>query len=131
MAGFGKMAVRLMRDIGLGLFLWICWIVSGSAGECLPLFAAEDWYLRQTGQEQSFSGRLQAPPATAGFSTVQRNSIYQIGETSLYSGAKRLPMLDSLLGREVVVEGKFVVFTLEGQTIREIWPACIRAEDGH
>jgi len=92
------------------------------------LFADEGWYKNQAGAEQVFSGTLEGIPVVEGMATtLQRDSYYKLGGRTLYTGAKKLPALDALVGRKVEIRGKPVDMDgLEGQNVREIWPAAVR-----
>jgi hypothetical protein len=96
-----------------------------AAGEWQKLFADEGWYKNQAGEEQVYTGTLEGVPA-GGPSTLQRNSYYKLGDRTLYTGAKKLPALDALVGKKVEVRGKPVDMALEGREISEIWPAEVR-----
>jgi hypothetical protein len=97
-----------------------------AAAEWQKLFAEEAWYKNQRGSETNFSGTLEAvqPPMA---STLMRTSLYKLGGRSIYTGPRRVPALDALTGKQVVIRGKAVDMALEGQTVREIWPAAVRA----
>jgi hypothetical protein len=95
-------------------------------GKWLPLFDAQQWYKNQQGRETVFRGELQSVPNAGGPSTLQRTSYYRLGQRTIYTGARRLPVLDRLVGRQVELRGKAVDFELEGQSVREIWPAACR-----
>ena len=99
---------------------------ASSAGEWVKLFADEGWYKQQAGEEQVFRGKLEAvqPPQ---ISTLMRNSFYRLGERTIYTGARKLPALDALVGRDVEIRGKPVDMNLEGQNLKELWPAAVRA----
>lgn len=92
-----------------------------------PLFAGETWFRDQTGDEQIVSGKLEAIPETGMASTLMRTSLYRIENRTLYTGGKRLPALDALVGKQVEIKGKLVDMNLEGQELHELWPASIRA----
>lgn len=96
-----------------------------SPAEWIKLFADEDWYKGQAAPEEVFSGKLEAvqPPQA---STLQRNSLYKLGNRTLYTGAKKMPALDVLVGKEVEIRGKGVEMSLEGRELFEIWPASVR-----
>jgi hypothetical protein len=89
------------------------------------LFADEGWYKNQAGAEQVFTGALEGVPA-GGPGTFQRNSYYKLGGRTLYTGAKKLPELDALVGKKVEIRGKPVDMNLEGQNLKELWPAEVR-----
>ncbi len=95
-----------------------------AAAEWQKLFAEEAWYKNQSGNETTFSGTLEAvqPPMA---SILMRASLYKLGDRSIYTGARRVPSLDALTGKQVVIRGKAVDMALEGRAIREIWPAAV------
>ena len=101
-----------------------------TTGAWTNLFAKESWYQQQAGVEQVFRGKLAAvaPPQA---STLMRDSLYRLGDRTIYTGARKIPALDALVGREVEIRGKPVDMTLEGQSLKEIWPAAVRAGIGH
>jgi hypothetical protein len=94
-------------------------------GNWSDLFAGEAWYKQQKGEEQTFTGTLEGVKP-AGATTLMRNAQYRLGNRTLYTGAKRVPALDALVGRAVEIKGKAVDMELEGQSVREIWPAAVR-----
>jgi hypothetical protein len=96
-------------------------------GKWQPLFEGEAWYADQPGEESIFRGLLKAAPDADAPSVLQRVAYYRLGERSIYTGAKRIPELERLLDKQVELRGKAVEFELEGQAIREIWPAAVRA----
>jgi len=96
-------------------------------GAWQTLFANEQWYQRQQGAEEVFRGKLEAVPNAGGFTTLQRTSYYKLSARTIYTGAKKVAALDRLVGRQVEIRGKPVDMALEGQEVREIWPAAIRA----
>ena len=91
------------------------------------LFAKERWYKNQKGKEVVFRGKLESVPNAGAPSTLQRTTYYRLGKRTIYTGAKRVPALDRLVGQQVEIRGKAVDFKLEGQSVREIWPAAVRA----
>lgn len=97
-----------------------------AGGEWRNLFADEAWYKGQAGDEQVFTGTLEAvkPPEV---SALMRDSLYRLGDRNIYTGAKKIPALDALVGRKVEIRGKAVDMNLEGQNLKEIWPAAVRA----
>jgi hypothetical protein len=98
-----------------------------AAGEWRKLFADEAWYKNQAGQEQVFTGTLEGIPVVEGMvTTLQRDSYYKLGGRTIYTGAKKLPALDQLVGKKVEIRGKPVDMNLEGQNLKEIWPAEVR-----
>ena len=91
------------------------------------LFADEGWYKQQAGEEQVFRGKLVAilePPQAK--STLMRSSLYRLGERTIYTVARKVPALDALVGKDVEIRGKAVDMNLEGQNLKEIWPAAVR-----
>ena len=94
--------------------------------EWVKVFADENWYKQQAGEEQVFKGKLAGIPEAGGASTLMRTSYYTLGERTLYTGGKRIQALDALVGRAVEIRGKAVDMELEGQKVREIWPATVR-----
>jgi hypothetical protein len=98
---------------------------TNAGAEWVSLFADESWYKQQAGEERVFLGKLEAvkPPQ---ISSLMRNSLYKLGDRTIYTGVKKLPALDALVNRRVEIRGKAVDMNLEGQRIREIWPASIR-----
>jgi len=93
-------------------------------------FAGEDWYRTQPGQERLFSGVLNANGQDQDLATtLQRTSLYSLGERTVYTGARRVPALDALVGKRVTLRGKAIDMELEGQTVREVWPAAVREGD--
>ncbi len=96
-----------------------------SAAAWQKLFADEAWYKGQAGAERIFTGKLEGVPV-GGPSTLQRNSLYKLGDRNIYTGAKKIPALDALVGKNVEIRGKAVDMNLEGQELKEIWPAEVR-----
>ncbi|MCS7304818.1 MAG: hypothetical protein NZ602_06900 [Thermoguttaceae bacterium] len=90
------------------------------------LFADEDWYQQAEGEEQIFRGRLEALPPGPEIDILMRTSFYRLGDRNIYTGARKLEVLDRLVGQEVEILGKPVDMALEGQQLKEIWPAAIR-----
>lgn len=119
--------------IGYLLFFAIVSAPDGAAGPAgwQLLFEKEEWYQKQPGKDTVFRGKLEAIKGADGPSTLMRASYYRLGDRTIYTGAKRLPTLDALVGKEVEVRGKAVDMELEGQSLREIWPAAVRATDGN
>lgn len=96
-------------------------------GRWVRLFADEEWYKRQVGPERLFTGELKAIKVDPDMvTTLQRTSYYSLGPRTIYTGAKRLPALDALVGKVVTIRGKAVDMALEGQMVSEIWPAQVR-----
>lgn len=92
----------------------------------LTLFALQPWYLQQPGQEQGFTGILEAVPAPGNSSTLQRPAYYRLGQRTVYTGVQRPAALEGLVGEPVLIRGKAIDFSLEGAVVHEIWPAAIR-----
>jgi hypothetical protein len=90
------------------------------------LFADEDWYKKQKGEEHVFSGTLEGLPADNGMNMMMRASFYKLGARNLYTGAGKVAALDALVGKKVEIRGKAVEMDLEGQKLRELWPATVR-----
>jgi len=99
---------------------------AAGGGKWTTLFAKERWYTSRKGAETSITGTLQAVPGAGGISTLQRTAYYRIGKYRLYTRARKHPALDRLVGKAVQVRGKVVEMNLEGQHLREIWPAAVR-----
>lgn len=92
-----------------------------------PLFSTESWYREQAGVETVFKGTLQALPSQDGkVTTLMRTNYYSLGGRMLYTGTYKNALLNSLIGKKVVIRGKAVDMELEGQKVNEIWPAAIR-----
>ena len=89
------------------------------------LFADEEWYKQAEGKEQIFRGRLEAVPLGPGIGFLMRASFYRLGDRSIYTGARKLEVLDRLVGQEVEILGKPVDMALEGRQLKEIWPAAV------
>jgi len=90
------------------------------------LFAEEDWYKQAEGKEQIFRGRLEAVPQGPAIGFLMRTWFYRLGQRSIYTGARKLEVLDRLVGQEVEILGKAVDMALEGRQVKEIWPAAVR-----
>lgn len=91
--------------------------------------AAHQQACRQAaGPEQVFTGLLEQLPAPPRFSTLMRSHAYRLGDRKI--AGRRVPALDALVGRQVEIRGKALDMSLEGQDIREIIPAAIRAAPG-
>ena len=104
-------------------------VPTNSTGEWVKLFADEQWYKQQAAHEQVFRGNLTAIQ-TSQASTLMRNAFYKLGDRTIYTGATKLSALDALTERKVDIRGKSVDTDLEGQSIREIWPAAVRVVEG-
>ncbi len=100
---------------------------AAGGGKWQDLFATKDWYKNQRGAEQVFKGKLVAVGRAGGDSTLMRTSHYKLGERTIYTGARKSPALDKLVGKNVEIRGKPVDMNLEGQSLKEIWPAAVRA----
>ena len=105
-------------------------ILAAEEGNWQVLFANEAWYKNQPTQEQVFAGTLQAIPETGGASTLMRTSYYRLGARNVYTGAKKVAVLDALVGKAVEMKGKPWDMNLEGQAVSEIWPAAVRLAPG-
>jgi hypothetical protein len=90
------------------------------------LFADEEWYKQAEGKEQIFRGRLEAVPQGPAIGFLMRTWFYRLGQRSIYTGARKLEVLDRLVGQEVEILGKAVDMALEGRQVKEIWPAAVR-----
>jgi hypothetical protein len=90
------------------------------------LFADEEWYKKQKGDEQVFGGTLEGLPADNGMNMMMRASFYKLGARNLYTDAGKVAALDALVGKKVEIRGKAVEMDLEGQKLRELWPATVR-----
>ncbi|HUT33438.1 MAG TPA: hypothetical protein VNE39_08175 [Planctomycetota bacterium] len=101
-------------------------IAAAAAEGWQPLFENEQWYRQQPGKEIVFRGKLEAVKGAGGPSTLMRTSYYRLGDRTIYTGAKRVGALGALVGKEVELRGKAVDLELEGQSLREIWPAAAR-----
>ena len=91
------------------------------------LYAREPWYLQQAGEEAQFSGVLLRVPDSGLGGTMQRPAVYRLGDRTVYTGGQTVPALEARIGRPVTIRGKAVAFPLEGQQVREIWPAAVRS----
>lgn len=98
----------------------------GAGGQWIKLFADERWYRSQPGAERTFMGTLQAAPDAGGASTLMRTAYYKLGKWRLYTGARKHPELDKLVGKGVQIRGKEVKMNLEGRALQEIWPGAVR-----
>lgn len=115
------------------------------------LFAAENWYKGQAGEEQQFIGVLKKV-ANKGKAGIGRMNAYVLQSTrqekvpvvvkvdgkavteyrhvevtferDVYVAGKN-DILDSYVGKHVLMVGKAVTLQLEGRTYNEIWPARI------
>ncbi|MBL8793307.1 MAG: sigma-70 family RNA polymerase sigma factor [Planctomycetia bacterium] len=133
----GRVAERLTNDTFLVLQLVEAAADKAAAAKAEPaakdwekLFENEDWYKQTKGTEQVFKGKLEAIPNADAPSTLQRTSYYKLGDRTIYTGAKKVAALDKLVGKEVEMRGKPVDMNLEGQSLKEIWPAAVRPAAG-
>ena len=96
-----------------------------ATAEWVTLFADQGWYKGQKGDEQIFRGKLEGlqPP---GIGTLMRNAHYKLGDRTIYTGAKKIAALDAFVGQDVEIRGKPVDMSLEGQNLKELWPAAVR-----
>lgn len=99
-------------------------------GKWVKLFADQPWYKGRKGAESMFSGTLQAVAGAGGMSTLMRTAHYRLGKWRLYTGARKHPDLDKLVGKGVQIRGKRVEMNLEGRHLKEIWPGHIRRGGG-
>jgi len=81
-------------------------------------------------KEQTFTGELEAIPNTGAPGIIQRTSFYKLGDKTVFTGGKKKPALDALVGKKVDIRGKAVDMELEGQQLHEIWPASVRPAKG-
>jgi hypothetical protein len=51
-----------------------------------------------------------------------------LGDRTLYTGARIIPALDRLVGKQVEIRSKPVDMQLEGQSLKEIRPAAVRPQ---
>jgi len=100
------------------------------AGTWQKLSADQRWYKSRKGKEREFTGVLKVtpkpPPGMIMGSTLQRACYYFVGQWRVYTGARRVPVLEALNGKKVVFRGKAVEMNLEGQHLKEIWPAAVK-----
>ena len=101
--------------------------IKAEGGAWTDLFSGENWYKNQGGAEKIFTGTLEAVAARPGMATtLMRTSHYRLGRRTIYTGARKVPELDALVGKKVEIRGKGVDMALEGREISEIWPAAVR-----
>lgn len=117
----------------VGAALLVCTVIGAAVAAPAEapwdkLFADEDWYKSTEGKEQVFQGKLEAIPDTGGATTLQRTSYYRLGDRTIYTGAKKVPALDKLVGKAVEIRGKPVDMNLEGRSLKELWPAAVRPQ---
>jgi len=96
-----------------------------SAGNWKKLYEDQAWYKNHRQPEQVFRGTLQRHREPE-VSILQRPHRYKLGDRFIYPGREH-PELEKLIGREVEVRGKPYDVELEGRSVREIWPAAVRA----
>lgn len=90
------------------------------------LFSEADWYTGRDERELVFTGKLERVPGAGGPSIVMRTHWYRLEGRSLYTGGKKVPELEKLVGKKVHLLGKAVDLRLEGKLLEEIWPAAVR-----
>ena len=90
-----------------------------TGGPWIVLSKNEKWYQDRQGDEQVFTGTLEANPDASKPSIRMRSSPYKLGDSRVYS--KKNLTLDGLIGKKVELRGKLV--NMFGH---EIWPAEIR-----
>lgn len=88
------------------------------------LHTDEGWYKEHKQTEQVFTGVLQRNKEPE-ISMLMRSRRYQLGDRFIYPGKENAD-LEKLVGQKVEVKGKPYDVELEGQSVREIWPAAIR-----
>lgn len=93
----------------------------------LTLFAAEAWYKKRAGKEQTFEGVLTKVKRAGGIGFGRFNP-YRLrmsnGVREVYMGGRKT--IEPYLGQRVRIRGKAVDMRVEGQFHREIWPAELR-----
>jgi type 1 glutamine amidotransferase len=77
-------------------------------------------------KEQTFAGVLEAVPNADGPSILQRAHYYKLGKKMIFTGGRKHPALDDLVGKKVEIRGKAVDMELEGQKLHELWPGQVR-----
>jgi len=91
------------------------------------------WYKRQKSKEREFTGTLKVKPKPQpGMimgTSLMRPCYYWLGEWRIYTGARRVDVLEQLGGKKVVIRGKAVEMNLEGQHLKEIWPATVKVTE--
>lgn len=97
---------------------------AASNGQWTKLYIDEPWYLDHKQPEQVFTGTLQRHVEPE-VSILMRPHRYKVGERFLYPG-KEHPDLEKLIGQKVEIRGKAYDVELEGQSVRETWPAMVR-----
>ncbi len=97
---------------------------SRPAAEWTQLYADQPFYKDNKEPEQVFTGTLELTKKEQ-MSTLMRSSRYNLGGRTLFPAAKQ-PALEKFVGQKVEIKGKVYDTTLEGQQVREIWPAAIR-----
>jgi len=89
----------------------------------------EKTYRDSKEKEQSFTGTLEALPQPAGVvTTTMRAHFYKLGDRVIFTSGKKVKSLDALVGKLVEIRGKVIETELEGQQLRELWPALVRAK---
>src|SRR5947209_6600797 len=102
----------------------------GEAPARKELFAGEDWYKSQKGDERTFVGLLQRIDRAKGAIGFGRMNHYRLvmndkgkqDVREVYVGGK-MELLAPYVGKRIRLTGKAVDMALEGRTYREIWPA--------
>jgi type 1 glutamine amidotransferase len=90
----------------------------------------EKWYQDQKAvKEQTFTGVLEAVPNADGPSTLQRARYYKVADRMVFTGGKKHPALDALVGRKVEIRGKPMDMELEGQQLKEVWVGQVRMKE--
>ncbi len=92
-----------------------------------PVNGNEKWYKDSKEKEQTFAGKLEAVPGADKPNIVMRASFYKLGDRTVFTGGKKVKVLDDLIGKDVEIKGKAVDMNLEGQNLKEIWPGSVRA----
>lgn len=95
----------------------------------IELFAAEDWYKSQAGEEKTFDGVLRYKPRPAGVVGFNRFHAFRLelkagGQAvrEVYAAGKE-ELLKPYADRRVRLTGKAVDMEVEGKFHAEIWPA--------
>ena len=100
-----------------------------AAREWTKLFADEKWYKDLEAKEETFAGTLEAVPDADKPGILMRTSYYKLGDRTIYTVAKKVKVLDDLVGKKVEFLGKPFGAEIEGKAISEIWPAAVRAAE--
>lgn len=90
------------------------------------LFEDAKWYKESQGKEEVFAGKLEAIPQADGATTLMRTSFYKLGDRTVRTRVQKVKILDGMVGKKVEIRGKAVDMALEGQSVKEIWPAAVR-----